>query len=277
MADWTLMDELGFLEGLGVDATTTAYGSVGSGGSTNTKGSYVSLGSVTHDCEGFWLWIGNNTAASRNGLLDIAVDISGTKYIIVPDLLICTGTLVALPAPLWVPIRLPAGAALYARCQADVVSIAVRVGLWPGPQGFVHPGGYGRITAYGPDTATSLGVVLDAGGSGNTKGAWVQLTASSTRDHTGLIVATQNGNNNSRTGVRFLLDIGVGGAGSEKVIVPDMPIRTNVSSGVEVPLPPYFGPFGAPIPAGTRIAARVACSSTSSTDRVILAAAYGYD
>jgi hypothetical protein len=57
------------------------------------------------------------------------------------------------------------------------------------------------------------------------------------------------------------VDIGVGAAGSEQAIVFDLPVELPYAP----PIPCIFGPFYIPIPAGTRISARLACGLASNT------------
>lgn len=110
----------------------------------------------------------------------------------------------------------------------------------------------------GHQRAASTGAVtLTAPGSTNTKGAWTQLSAAAPFDVAGLWVMCASGGANGAA----LFDIGVGGAGSEQVVVPNVPARrvggANYGSGV-IPLP-------VAIPAGSRIAARYQSSATTNT------------
>lgn len=97
---------------------------------------------------------------------------------------------------------------------------------------------------------------VTAGGGSGTKGSWVELIASTTRDTYSVSIW------NEATGVAATLtncvvDIGVGAAASEVVLIPDVAIgfRRGNHGGVnfdsEIQIPAY-------IPAGSRVAARIA-------------------
>lgn len=92
-----------------------------------------------------------------------------------------------------------------------------------------------------------------AAASANTKGSWVELIASTAEDYECLLVHFAAATSN----VSYLLDIGIGGAGSEVVIVSDVhtSIGNNSSEWFVVPRS---------IPSGTRVSARVASSTLSS-------------
>lgn len=107
-----------------------------------------------------------------------------------------------------------------------------------------HPG---KAVALGGETGDSGAATLTANGVANTKGTWVELTSSLAFDADGFYVSLNNG----QSRVRYYVDIGIGGAGSEVVLCPDLFVYTSVngqSSGfIYIPLH---------IKGGTRIAAR---------------------
>lgn len=115
-----------------------------------------------------------------------------------------------------------------------------------------------RVDAYGAATGTSEGTTITVPGSTNTKGSYTQLTSSTSADAVGLVVS---GRISGSAALSVLIDIAVGGSGSEQVIIADM-------VGVRLPSAnsgwaPFFIPIS--IPAGTRISARYQTTSTSST------------
>jgi hypothetical protein len=85
-------------------------------------------------------------------------------------------------------------------------------------------------------------------GGANTKGAWVQVLAACPIDADGFLLGFAN---NTGSPCDFLVDIGIGGAGSEVVLIPDLYLRANVNDQLGEKM---FVPMA--IPAGTRIAAR---------------------
>lgn len=102
--------------------------------------------------------------------------------------------------------------------------------------------------------ASSNGPAITKPGVANTKGVWVQLIAATAYPAAELwlawnLVATTGGND-------CLFDIGIGPAGQEVVLVPNLVVaQGNTSQGALVRLP-------AEIPAGTRVAARIQASGT---------------
>ena len=99
------------------------------------------------------------------------------------------------------------------------------------------------------------------------KGAWAQVFASLTADTYGLMILVHN----SRTSAAnrgYAIDVGIGAAASEQVIIPDLIGSnagvTNNTGGIWY----YFPVF---IPAGTRVAVR-AQGSVVTTCRVIIRA-----
>ena len=112
-------------------------------------------------------------------------------------------------------------------------------------------GGAFAVTV-GQNATTSTGTTVTAGGSANVKGALVALSAS-TPIRAGAIVVVLAPPVNSAD---HLVDIGVGAAGFETIIVPNILFsgRNHDYNGY------YFFPIG--IPLGSRIAAR--CQSTGA-------------
>jgi hypothetical protein len=143
--------------------------------------------------------------------------------------------------------------------------------MMPPPRGLV-----GSITnlASNPANYSSRATVVTSSGSANTKGSWTQLiaAASVTAPVIGISVSIAN-NLTTATAVRSFFDIGVGGSGSEQVLI------SNIS---------FIGPSNAPnqpgpaevfipvrIPAGTRISCRHASTSTSKASNVLITVYFG--
>jgi hypothetical protein len=103
-----------------------------------------------------------------------------------------------------------------------------------------------KLEADARDTANSRPVTLTSHASANTKGSYLQLIASTARASQGLLVTF------GRIGTAdVLVDIAVGAAASETVIVPNLlySVRGIVQDLTDVFLP-------VPVPAGTRVSAR---------------------
>lgn len=103
------------------------------------------------------------------------------------------------------------------------------------------------------------------------KGAWVQVIASLSSDTYGLLICINN-NNASAASRNTRLDIGVGAASSEIVLIPDL-IAGNAAA-YSVPGSGIWYYFPVAIPAGTRVSAR-AQSTVTTSFRVFLQAMQG--
>lgn len=104
------------------------------------------------------------------------------------------------------------------------------------------------VRDYGSVTATTDGTTVTASATVDTKGDWVELVSATTFDANWVIVQFPY---NEWGGFPFLVDIGVGAAASEQVIIPDLQVYEN-----EAPLVDHSYLFPVFIPAGVRLAAR---------------------
>lgn len=244
-------------------------------GSIDTKGSYVALGSPTSFAyEGFTVYLAANSI-EQDYLIDISIDDgSGNNQILVPDLHFAAAKGVnEHNFSMFIPVHIAAGAQIDARVACGDASDTCRcliVGHSANPGGF--PGFSRAVALFTP--GSSRGVAIDPGGSAHTKGSWVQMSASCPADVSAIFgVAGFNGDNSRAAAARMMLDIGIGSAGNEFVLVPNL----------------YFGwgstwdgandvilqPIAASIPLGSRVAARAQCSITTASDRTTDLALYG--
>jgi hypothetical protein len=97
--------------------------------------------------------------------------------------------------------------------------------------------------------SVSVSVAVTASGTPHTKGSWAQVVASTTTDVTAIEIFALTNTFQTGTNTSTLLDIGVGGSGSEQVIVP------NINVGYEF-LGVGMWEFPVFIPAGSRVALR---------------------
>lgn len=108
------------------------------------------------------------------------------------------------------------------------------------------------------------GLASPSSGSTNTKSSWNQLTAGLSYDLAGLgLLCSAPGD-----GVAFssLSDLGIGGAGSEVIVIPNLFMGTYNHIGAW--RPQYYGFWPLDIPKGTRIAWRSQVSVTSRTTNI---------
>lgn len=112
----------------------------------------------------------------------------------------------------------------------------------------------------GSNAAASDGVTLTAHASTNTKGSWTELITSTTGDTAWLLIELMVGTANSEC----LVDIGVGAASSEIVLIPNL--ACTVATATSFYVATYV--FPVQIPAGSRIAARAQSSVTAASLRI---------
>ena|ERR1035437_3446893 len=108
----------------------------------------------------------------------------------------------------------------------------------------------------GANTGTSGAVALTGGGA-NVKGAWSQLIAATARDATGIFVSLGR---TANFGDNALVDIGIGAAASEQVLVPNL-FRYNAADSAE---DAYTGVIPIAVPTGSRLSARCQSPTTAS-------------
>ena len=121
-------------------------------------------------------------------------------------------------------------------------------GAWRGGLGFANGANYGANT--GASTMTSVFTA----GSSFVKGAWTQLTASTTNDIAWLMIT---GSTMTSGGSYFAVDLAVGGSGSEVAIITNLSWSSTGGLASSYMLP-------VAIPIGTRVSARV--SGNNATD-----------
>lgn len=240
--------------------------------SANTKGAVVELVAAT-EFNANWMLV-QLTNASTGAvffLIDIMIG-AATEQVIVPNLFAATRTGVGGSDSYLIPIFVPKGSRLSARCQSNSISATIAVSLVL-MSGTMLGGGQSPsfVSAYGADTAATLGTNVDPGGVANTDSSWVQLTASTDRAHHWLIVAGRFGDANITTGAAWRLSIGIGAA-TETVLIADL----HVSAGTNEDLP-YGAVAQLPcfVPAGSRLTARVRCTNITDSDRDTHLIVYG--
>lgn len=275
MADWPLRGDGQRAENAGANGADSAAVTVTTGGSTDTKGSYSELiASTAFDAAGFFLSF-TSVEATERFLIDISIGAAGSEEIILADVIYALRVTHSANIGLWVPHSIPSGTRVSCRGQAtnanetfDALVVLIGVSALPSAA-------FNRGETAGADTVNSIGTDVDPGGVANTKGSWVEIIASTAFDYREMIVAVGNsddfgkGSNDS-----VLVDVGVGAAGSEEVILPDMLFGQGTTlDGLS---PPSVGPVPIHVPSGSRLAARAQSSGTNANDRIIDVLMHGF-
>lgn len=274
MPDWTTVRGSNRLATAGSDAAASRGTQLSVPAANNTKGNYTQLVAATGvQATAVIVQLGCGVLY-HDALVDIAVGGSGSEQVLAANLLVSTREKASVVYML--PVSIATGSRIAARYQSSDTSgarvVYAQVTLLSSP--FLPGAPLGRVTTYGADTADSGGVPVDPGGSANTKGAYSEIAGSTDGLIRSLLIGLGCANNTVLTAAEGLVDIAIGAAGSEQIIIPDLWIRYSDQENIA---PQVYGPLPVSIPAGVRLAARAQCSITDAADRIFDIALYGVD
>ncbi len=247
-------------------SSTAFSGAIGfQSGSSNAKGAWNQMIAAT-TYTAYGLYFTDREPKSENaqdqaGLIDIGVGGSGSERVIVPNLI--TGDNGG-PVTYFLPILIPGGSRIAVRAQNANASTKNTTGIMTLGASAAQPV-LGRATDYGTVTASSGGTAVYTGTlAANTKSPWTQLVASTTAPIRYLLPMIQIPAGTSIDTFPGLVDIGVGGSGSESVIFPDISVRGTLN---ELGLMPVQGAW-IDVPAGSRLSARWQYDNANPTSSV---------
>lgn len=234
----------------------------------NTAGPWVEVFAATSvPASGMLVMATSNVfvaAANTATLVDIGIGAAGAEVI--------WGTLnVGYSQPanfqMFVPGLVAAGVRVAVRCRSVIVSKAVSVTVTLLPSRRPNPA---APVTFGVDTANSRGVLLTSPAAADAKGAWTEIVPSTPAPLSNLLVMIGGGADTVMVNGFTTLDIGVGAAGAETVLVPDVGWSATTS---EVYIMRTAATFGVQVPAASRLSARWASNVIGNTvDLVILGA-----
>jgi hypothetical protein len=243
------------------------------GGTANTKGAWASLytASISYDSHFMMLCMtGTQASATRTDtLVDIAIGPAGggSEQIILPDLL-CgwsgSPTLAAsvLGTCLYLPIFVPKGVRVSARCQGVQASKVVDVmcWLWGGANNMPW-GSFRGADAYGiASSGASMGTVIASPATAGAESAWTNIGATTSRPYSGLFLGTGGTQADvTMTQQAYHIEVGV-----NSVTFAEYWLGTDSTEWTAGPIPsfPYFGK----IPAGSQLQIRYEQSGTDTQD-----------
>lgn len=265
MADFSLQG--GLIEGSSSAWSATATGVVLTSGANHTKGAWVQMIASTVG-EGVALDVhlqrGNGTQVYA---VDVAINDGGTRVIIAADLLWYDKDFGNSSLMIRLPVSIPDGTRLDMRVQSNTNLNAIEAHLKVWLSTFQAPAGAGTTVTYGFTAATTNGVDIDPGAIANTKGAYSEITASTNEPLAGFyLLFAPNDANGTWTDARWLIDVAIGGAGSEVVISADNIMLALVNEVYTSP-----GHIWIPIDVaeGSRIAIRSQSTENDSNDRLL--------
>jgi hypothetical protein len=212
------------------------------------------------------------SATNTGTLLDVGFGAAASEVVKIAD--VQMGWRGNEAAPLVFPIAIPAGTRIAYRLQGAQASksFSCNCTLYDfneTPGGILLPAN-GPIETIGTTAASSKGTSISLGNL--SKGSWVQLVASSAFRYVGGVISI-GGDADTTLNAHFAaLDIGVGGAGSEVVVVDDLNLELSSTEFIYNEEPSERSTFMLrnAIPAGTRIAVRGLATGSGDTVDVSL-------
>lgn len=246
--------------------TGTSRGTtVTSGGSAHTKGAWVEFhAALPFTADGFWL-TQNVSSARVRYWVDVGIGAAAAETVLVPDIPYNGDIGGLMRGSVYIPIRIPAGERVSLRTQA---SSAAAVGDFQIT--FVaseHDAARScrRATAYGHVSASTSSVCLpDPNNTANVKGVYDELVASTTNPMKAWIFFLVSQSQDFASSRTYLTDLAVGAAASEVDVLSN--IIGHEQSGTDSLQPWAMGPYWYPIPAGTRLSARMQSSAAADAD-----------
>lgn len=260
-------------ETLGANTGTSTGTVATASASVNTKGAWTALGTPSFGYDFVNLNLAQTVASDK--LVDLGVnDGSGNWHVIAENLRIPGRKYADFGRSFALPLRFRAGLEIGIRLQASTASHQVIATLTGSSAGMKGAPAYSRMVALFTQ-ATSRGPTVDPGATPNTKGAWVQLTASTpvSVDAVFLVVG-QNADTARTAASTALIDIGVGSAANEFAMIPNLLYRYTTTG--DSPFPDFVGPIPCAIPVGSRVVARSQCTDATAGDRAWDCCLYGF-
>jgi len=257
--------------GASLVGASSAGVSVTPSGTANTKGAYVTLIAAC-PMDSCWVNISVFRPGTGSFLFDVAIGAAGAERVILSNILIqrfiANDSTMAL---FLFPLHISRGQRLSARCQSATASdSAIQMSLQLFEGSFTQITGYAGCDGIGAVTGTSRGTLITSGGA-NTKGSYTQLVALAANDYSSFHISFDNQGTTSADR-DCLLDIAVGSAGQEKIIIPDIGFHFESASASIYPA--TQGPYFVPVPRGSRIAARLQASAATQSTGIVLSGTY---
>lgn len=241
----------------------TSYPSIGptSSVTVNAKGAYTLIVAATpYASSRIYLFMRNSSLPSRLMLVDVATGAPGSEVVIIADIPLQGDVESHGGGFAAISVDIPVGTRLSCRVQSGVGSSqGCQLGFMLEDRAL---GSLANPVTYGTVAGSSKGTIIDPGGTVSTKGAYVQLTASTTANITTVAIFVTPGNLGQAITAYsdWWVDIATGVPGSEVVVIPNIPFACNATvDGQRTPAVV----FPITIPAGSQISAR--CQSNRNT------------
>lgn len=257
--------------------TGTSTGTLVTASATpSAKGNWASLGQASRSYGLFHVGIGASSAAA-DYVFDIGLSADGsTGWFAIAENLRISGLKGAADLFLSysIPVRIPEGFFVGIRCASSTASATLRAIVTAATSMPLGAGSFSECKAYYTAT-TSRGVTIDAGSTANTKPAWTSVGTVGANEMVDAIMIGIGPNADvTRTAATTgLLDIGVGSAGAQYVVLQN--ILWGFTTTSDTPFPNVIGPLPVSIPQSSTIWARMQSTNTAAGDRTIDLAIWG--
>lgn len=214
---------------------------------------------------------GTSIGSFQSWHLDIATGAAGAETVIIPNLVYPGLSNIMGPGIVELPVSIPAGTRLSARCDCSrntaierLLSVTLIGMQEPPASGAILSGKHypqdatNNYITYPVATVTGSNVPITPSASANVKGAFVEITPTTPFACNSIRVGLSGSVNNTQT---WLLDIALGAAGAETVIISNL-MSDQFTTGSSIGNMGWHEILVA-IPAGSRISARCQCSTGS--------------
>ena len=253
----TRYESLGFGTGIGTAVTS---------GTSNAKGTIVTIGTTTFDYDGFILCVQQATSPGGGFIvIDIFVNTGGSDQLICENLIhgISNNGIIQVDN-FPIPVHVPKGATLKARiAQTGFTAVPFNLAINGYQSGTSLTRGFRALlscTDFNADWHVPNQVTL----SGTTLTGWATVRTSTPRRIAGLYVAANIQTAGTAINGRLLYDVGWGAVASEHALI--RLLMNSDGTADDLDAVQLLGPFPCDIPASSRIAmrAQVAAANTHS-------------
>lgn len=230
-----------------------------------TKGAWTALLTTNFDVNLVCLHLLNQGAGANNyrTLLDIGIGpaAGGSEQIILPDLLAGSGlpmTNAGFSRLLMLPLYIPKGLRVSARCASATASRAIEANVWcyAGPRDLTAPTFVGA-DAYGITAGASSGTVITPGSTG-AESAWTSIGSATSRAYTGLLLMGQGATDTAMAALAYHAEAGYN---SGSPLLGEYFFLVDATEHYAGPLPPT--PMFCSIPSGTQLQVRAESQGTA--------------
>lgn len=274
MGDYSIIGGGGPFIQTGLTTSTLTGISVTANASANTKGGWVEMISAANNTDligNFSVFFRPNTGTQADFLVDIGLGEAGTEAVVIPNLYVHSNVADEGIGRFEIPLGLPTGVKISARCQASSGSAVIPVYIGMSGRSLAQSVPLHRVTAYGADTTNTDGVQVVRSTTPGNFGSWTEIVASTTNPIKGFVVGAHKDGISYADG-RMLYEVGVGPS-TERVIYSGMMITNNTTEAIS----DFFSPFiETGVASGQRLAIRAA-ASTNNADWDFNYVIYGVD